>query len=458
MSSSRRKFLKLSLASMASVSMFSVKQPIAASSKTLIADVIVIGAGIAGLAAAAKIQASGKKVIVLEAQSKIGGRILTDRSLSIPLDLGASWIHGINQNPITSLATTLKLKTVITDYNSMQRYDYNGRVITDKEDSLVDSNYKSLMSAVSKIQSATKIDQALGTSINNIISTKPYSSFEQRAIQYSLNTEIEHEYGADINNLSLKYWDQDSAFSGNDVLLPQGYDLIPNYLSTNLDIRLSTIVNQIDYRTSSVVVTTNNGNFTAPKVIVTIPLGVLKTNAVSFNPPLPATQNAAINRIGMGVLNKLYLLFPKVFWEPDWKPQLLAYIRNQQKGQWAEWYNFNASSGQPMLLGFNAASNARTVEAYTDAQTVADAMNVLKTLFGTSIPNPTGFKLTRWGKNPWSLGSYSFMANGASGADYDALTVPINGRLFFAGEHTNKKYLGTVHGAYLSGIRVSSQV
>jgi monoamine oxidase len=240
---------------MASVSMFSVKRTVAASSKTLTADVIVIGAGIAGLAAAVKIQSSGKKVIVLEAQNKTGGRILTDRSLSIPLDLGASWIHGINKNPITDLATTLKLKTVVTDYNLIQRYDFDGQAITDSEDKLVDYNYNSLMSDVSIIQRAAIADKALGSSITSSMSSKQYSSFEQRAIQYSLNTEIEREYGANVNNLSLKYWDQDSAFSGNDVLLPQGYDQITNYLSTNLDIRLSTIVNQIDYRTSSVVVT-----------------------------------------------------------------------------------------------------------------------------------------------------------------------------------------------------------
>jgi monoamine oxidase len=455
MSISRRNFLKLTLTSIASSGFFYVKRATAATSNTLTADVIVIGAGIAGLAAAAKIQSSGKRVIVLEAQRTIGGRIITDRTLSVPLDLGASWIHGVNKNPINTLATTLKLNKVATDYNSIQRYDFDGRPITDAEDSLVDSNYSALMSKVSKIQRTAKTDQVLGTSIANIISTKQYSSFEQRALQYSINTEIEHDYAADINNLSLKNWDQDSEFSGNDVLLPQGYDQIVNYLSTNLDIRLSTIVNQIDYRASTVSIQTSNGVFTAPKVIVTIPLGVLKTNAVTFTPSLPSAHNTAINRIGMGVLNKLYLLFPKVFWEPQ--KQLLGYI-GQQKGYWGEWYNYQYYIGKPILLGFNAASYARTVEAYTDAQTISEAMSVLKTIYGNSIPNPTGYKLTRWAKNPWSFGSYSYMATGASGADCDALTVPINNKLFFAGEHTNKQYLGTVHGAYLSGLRVSSKV
>ena len=455
MSISRRNFLKLTLTSMASAGFFSVKRATATTRNTLTANVIVIGAGIAGLTAAAKIQSTGKRVIVLEAQSAIGGRIVTDRTLSIPLDLGASWIHGINKNPIATLATTLKLNKVATDYNSIKRYDYDGRPITDAEDSLVDSNYNTVMSNVSKIQRTAKIDQVLGTSITDIINTKQYSSFEKRAIQYSINTEIEHDYAADINNLSLKNWDQDSDFSGNDVLLPQGYDQIVNYLSKNLDIRLSTIVNQIDYRASTVSVQTSNGVFTAPKVIVTIPLGVLKTNAVTFTPSLPAAHNAAINRIGMGVLNKLYLLFPKVFWEP--KEQLLGYI-GQQKEHWAEWYNYQYYIGKPILLGFNAASYARTVEAYTDAQTISEAMSVLKTIYGNSIPNPTGYKLTRWAKNPWSFGSYSYMATGASGADCVALTVPINSKLFFAGEHTNKQYLGTVHGAYLSGIRVGAQV
>ncbi len=455
MSVNRRSFLKLTLASMASEGLFSVKRAMAAASKTLTADVIVIGAGVAGLAAAAKVQSTGKTVIVLEAQSAIGGRILTDRSLSIPLDLGASWIHGVKKNPIAALATSLKLNTVPTDYNSIQRYDFDGRAITDAEDRLVDSNYDALMSGVSRIQRTAKSDQVLGSSIARIISAKQYPSFEQRAIQYSVSTEIEHDYAADVNGLSLKYWDQDSDFSGNDVLLPQGYDQIINYLSRNLDIRLSTVVKQIDYRTSVVSIQTSSGSFSAPKVIVTIPLGVLKTNAVTFAPALPLTHNAAINRLGMGVLNKLYLLFPKAFWGSS--EQLIGYV-GQQKGYWAEWYNCQYSIGRPVLLGFNAASYARTLEAYTDAKTVDEAMSVLKTIYGNSIPNPLGYKLTRWGKNPWSLGSYSYMATGASGADCDALTLPVNGRLFFAGEHTNRKYVGTVHGAYLSGISASAKV
>ncbi|NBS17617.1 MAG: FAD-dependent oxidoreductase [Gammaproteobacteria bacterium] len=448
----KRRFIKLALASAAGLSLYPYGK---ARGAGFSADVIVIGAGMSGLAAAKDLQSKGKKVILLEAQNAIGGRTVTDRSLGLPLDLGASWIHGVNKNPIAALASTLNLATSPTNYDAIQRYDYDGREITDTEDTLVDKNYSTLMSAVSKAQRAAKTDQSLGVTISSITATKTYTPFEQRAIAYSVNTEIEHDYAADVSVMSLKYWDQDSDFGGQDVLITQGYDQITSYLASGLDIRLSTIVTEINYAKTTVNVMTSNGTYAAPKVIITTPLGVLKKGVIKFTPSLPTSYTSAISRLGMGLLNKLYLRFPYKFWNNQ--EQLLGYI-GLEKGRWAEWYDLQHVTNQPILLGFNAASFAATAEAYTDQQTVASAMSVLRTIYGATTPDPLGYKMTRWGKNSWSFGSYSYVALGSSPSDCDVFTKSINSRLYFAGEHTNKAYIGTVHGAYLSGLRASGQI
>jgi monoamine oxidase len=448
----KRQFIKLAIASAAGLSLYPYGKARAAGFS---ADVIVIGAGMSGLAAAKDLQSKGKKVILLEAQNAIGGRTVTDRSLGVPLDLGASWIHGVNKNPIAAIASSLNLATSPTNYDAIQRYDYDGREITDTEDTLVDKNYSTLMSAVSKAQRAAKQDQSLGVTINSINATKTYTPFEQRAIQYSVNTEIEHDYAADVSVMSLKYWDQDSDFGGQDVLITQGYDQITSYLASGLDIRLSTIVTEINYAKTTVNVMTSNGTYTAPKLIITTPLGVLKKGVIKFTPSLPASHTTAIGRLGMGLLNKLYLRFPYKFWNNQ--EQLLGYI-GLEKGRWAEWYDLQHVTNQPILLGFNSASFAATAEAYTDQQTVASAMSVLRTIYGAAAPDPLGYKMTRWGKNSWSFGSYSYVALGSSPSDCDVFTKSINSRLYFAGEHTNRAYIGTVHGAYLSGLRASGQI
>lgn len=449
---SRRRFIKLALTTMAGLGWI---PQVRAGSVPMSSDVVIIGAGMSGLAAAKDLVAKGKGVILLEAQSIIGGRTVTDRSLGLPLDLGASWIHGVNKNPISAIANSLNIPTFQTNYDSIQRYDFDGRALTESEDSLVDANFNSLISGLSRAQKQEKTDKSLASSINAVISQSVYTPFERRAIQYSINTEIEHDYAADVSRMSLKYWDQDSDFSGDDVIIKQGYSQITDYLAGGLDVRLSTIVQEINYGGSNVTIKTNNGVYSAKKVIITVPLGVLKTGAIRFFPALPSVYSAAISRLGMGILNKTYLRFPYRFW--DGQEQLLGYIGLEQ-GQWAEWYDFQRITNQPILLGFNAASFASTLEAYSDAQTVSSAMTVLRGIYGASVPDPLGYKITRWGKNPFSLGSYSFIGIGSTPKDCDTLAKPIKSKIIFAGEHTNKKYIGTVHGAYLSGLNASAQI
>jgi monoamine oxidase len=137
----------------------------------------------------------------------------------------------------------------------------------------------------------------------------------------------------------------------------------------------------------------------------------------------------------------------------DW----LAFV-SAKHGEWTEWVSFQRTANKPILLGFNAADRGREIEAWSDEQIVASAMNTLKTIFGTDIPQPTDWQITRWASDPNARGSYSFNALGSNPKMRDALAHPLGSRLFFAGEATNRDYFGTAHGAFLSGLRVAKDV
>ena len=420
-----------------------------ATSGPMQADVIVIGAGMAGLAAASQLAASGKSVIIVEGRERIGGRMWTDHALSMPLDMGASWIHGIKDNPLSALADRFGAKRVVTDYESIARYDFDGRALSEAESRNVDQSFETLMNKVYALQENLDTDISLQAAIDRSLKNRP------RALEYAINTEIEHDYGADVSDLSLFEWDQDGEFFGDDVLFPNGYEQLVNGLAQGLDIRTATPVTQIDYADKTVRVLTERGAFRCQQAIVTLPLGVLQRGSVTFSPALPAQKQRAISRLKMGLLNKLYLKFPSVFWEDD--VHLLGYI-SESKGQWCEWYNMHKYTGQPVLLGFNAGTYGAQIETQPDGAIVAGAMSVLRRIYGTKVPAPEGYSITRWMSDPFSFGSYSHIPPGASGADYVTLSRPVAQRLFFAGEATHRAYPGTVHGAYLSGLRAADEI
>ena len=112
--------------------------------------------------------------------------------------------------------------------------------------------------------------------------------------------------------------------------------------------------------------------------MVTLPLGALKAGDVEFAPALPPNKQQALSRLGMGVLDRLWLRFPRVFWDND--ADLLGYV-SPTKGHWCEWYNLAKHTGEPILLGFNAATHARELEQLSDAEVVAEAMSVLRLLY-----------------------------------------------------------------------------
>lgn len=419
-------------------------------------QVIVIGAGVAGLAAAHHLHEAGVQVLLLEGRDRIGGRVWTDRTWAdIPLDLGASWIHGVRGNPIAQLASELGVETVTTDYDNLVLYDWDGRRITPSEQAELEKWVEQLLTAAADLGEELENDISLQEGINQVLAGEPLTATRQRQLNYALNTLIEHEYANDISQMSLRYWDEDEEFPGDDVLFPGGYDWLVQVLAVGLDIRLNQVVSQVIYDQNGVRVITNGGEFAAAQVIVTLPLGVLQHGAVQFRPPLPQTKQDALQKLGFGVLNKLYLRFPTVFWDKE--ADLLGYMA-ANKGEWAEYVNMYRVIGQPILLCFNGGTYGLAIEKMGDEAIVAAAMHTLRTLYGPDIPAPTDWLITRWGADPFARGAYSSPGVGARNWDRDLLAEPISGRVFFAGEATIANYSATVHGAYLSGQRAARQI
>jgi monoamine oxidase len=202
-------------------------------------------------------------------------------------------------------------------------------------------------------------------------------------------------------------------------------------------------------------VDTSSGLFSGRKSVVTFPLGVLKQAEVKFDPPLPESKQSAIDRLDMGVLNKVYLKFPKVFWDEG--IETISYV-GEEVGEWCDWLNFVPYINVPVLMAFHGGAKGYAIEEFSDDEIVAGAMKTLRVIYGNEIPEPEGFLITRWGKDPLAFGSYSHIPPFASGEDYDALFAPVEDVLYFAGEATSRKYPATVHGAYLSGVAAAGLV
>lgn len=418
--------------------------------------IIVIGAGVAGLAAARTLHDAGHSVTVLEGRDRIGGRVWTSRMWpDAPMDMGASWIHGIEGNPITDLANKIEAERLETDYDNGLLYDIDGQ----KLPAVKWNRYEAFEALIDEaLEKAAELDSdiSIEAAVEQLIDVEALSDQEKLYLNVVLNSAYEQEWSGSISQMSAQRVNEDGDnFDGEDVIFPDGYDVITTYLANGLAIELEQKVLQIAHDASGVTVTTQNGEFQADRAIVTLPLGVLKSGDVVFSPPLPAEKQTVIEQMGFGVLNKVYLRFAEPFWGK--RPEWYSYL-SEKRGNWSEWFNMHHYIDQPILLAFNAADFGTELEGWSDEKIVAEAMIILRKMFGNEIPEPESFQITRWIADPFAYGSYSFPALGSPANAREVLARPVNNRLFFAGEATNSDYPATVHGAYLSGIREANRI
>lgn len=404
--------------------------------------IVVVGAGIAGLGAARDLAAMGHQVTVVEARDRIGGRIHTSHLWpDLPLDLGASWIHGVRGNPLTVLADEVGAGRVQTSYEAAVLLGPMGQPID-----------PDLSGAASILDMAWRGAEDLDreTSVQDVVKAtaawQKANADQRRLVEYLVNATLEQEYGGSAGRLSALHGTSGKVFPGEDVLFPKGFGALCTGLARGLDIRL----NQAVTRLAPGRVTLADGQgLMADQIVLTVPLGILRAGSIRFDRPLDPSRQRAIEGLEMGLLNKLWLRFDRVVWpdEVDWIEWL-----GPKPGHWAEWLSLAPSVGVPVLLGFNAADQAAEIEALSDAETVAAATAALRAMFGSRFPAPIAAQITRWGQDVWARGSYSFNAVGTSAKTRKALAGPDwDGALWFAGEACEPDYYGTAHGALLSG-------
>jgi monoamine oxidase len=410
--------------------------------------VIVIGAGMAGLAAARDLQQRGYSVTIIEAANRIGGRIRTDRSLGAPFEMGAGWIHGPRGNPVTSLAEAAGATTFVTHDERYRVFDSAGAPVPRAD---IELGWQRLQRIHGRIDDNLETDVSLADALARYGPGRA----DDPVVNWMHSAYTEFDTGGSLDQLSAMQFDEDEAFAGADVVLPGGYDRILAPIAEGLDIRLGHRVGAIGYGPAGVRIETSQGVFEAAYAVSTLPLGVMRAGDVRFDPPLPGGYGNRMDRIGIGQVTKIALKFDHAFWPLD--DQYFG-LMTHSRGRWNYWMNCRTFGSQNILVGVSVGDYAARVEREDDDQVRADAMQAIRTMFGAGAPSPVGMRVSRWSEDPLSRGAYSFAKLGVRRRDFDRLAAPVDGRLFLAGEHTIFDYHGTVHGAYLSGVRAAEWI
>jgi monoamine oxidase len=434
-------------------------------------DVIVVGAGVSGLSAAATLRKNGvRKVLVLEAANRIGGRVWTVDPWGSKLELGASWIHGIENSPLFGVVKDLNLAIQPTIYNnaclsckmnSMAIYDTNGQRLSKTEVIQLQNEVEKFEKYLDTINLQEGREHALTymDALNDYAQQNGLSTEMYNQLYFTLRLLNTYEVAVDLQSMSVALEElyKKTQVSGTNGIIPLGYNLVASKLAKYLSIELNCKVSQISYGNEIVECTTNNGVFRAKNCIVTVPLGVLKQNAISFTPPLSQEIKDVFAKIQVGVFNKVYLFFPCTFWDQDveW---IEVIPPPTARDQIYDIMNLGKYFRQPILLTFTAGSFARDAENWSDETTINSIMTVLKKIYGPNIPAPSSYIITRWGQDPLFYGSYSSPGLQADEKTYATFAEPIQGRLFFAGEATSQTDCSTVLGAFETGQRAATQV
>jgi polyamine oxidase len=421
-------------------------------------QVVVVGAGLSGLGAARTLHDAGVDVIVVEARDRIGGRIHTDRAtFSVPVERCANWLEGASdRNPLTAVVRAAGVQTRVSDYDDAQLYRPDGTELPKRADL---DGYRRWTEQLAVVQ-AQKFGWPVGTSVqeaqDRIGWLDGLSDDEVLGTRAHWWWENEASYAADRSQMDVRAWWEEDDYPGPYELYTSGADGIVDHLASApdpLDVRLEEGVTAIAYGAEGVTVTTWNGTFEADRVVVTVPLAVLKAGSIAFEPALEQDRQEAIDRLGVGMLAKVFLEFPTAFW-PD--RDFFVLLDEVDAGNW-EVTNLAVGGGPPILSMLASGSHGYHIEQLAPEDAVAEALASVRTVW-PEAPDPVATLVTNQDQDEFQLGSYLFVPTGASLDDIDTVARPIGDRVFFAGEHTNRVRFGWAHGAYETGLWVADAI
>ncbi|KAM1512797.1 hypothetical protein ACFX1Z_024319 [Malus domestica] len=396
-------------------------------------SVIVIGGGMAGISAARALHDASIQVVLLESRDRLGGRVCTDYSFGFPIDLGASWLHGVcKENPLAPLIGRLGLPLYRTsednsvlydhDLESYALFDMDGNQVPQDLVTKVGEVFENILKETDAVRQEFSEDMSITRAFSIVFERKPELSLEGVAHKEEL-------------------------LPGGHGLMVRGYLPVINTLAKGLDIRLSHRVTKITRRYNGVKVTVEDGRtFVADAAVVAVPLGVLKAKSITFEPKLPDWKEAAIEDLGVGIENKIVLHFEKVFWP---NVEFLGVVADTSYCC-SYFLNLHKATGHSVLVYMPAGQLAKDIEKMSDEEAANFAFTQLKKIL-PDASTPIQYLVSHWGSDVDTLGSYSYDIVGKPHDLYEKLRVPVD-TLFFAGEATSVDFPGSVHGAFATGV------
>lgn len=417
-------------------------------------SIIVIGAGFAGLSAAYHLQQGGQPVIVLEARDRIGGRCYTNHEFAgFPVEFGAELIHGskvILWDFVKSLGLTT-LHWQKTD-DSMVRLE-DGRWLT-----MLEAKKASPDFAITRSWELEEVPEPAAN--ENLADYLRRIGFNDEQLQY-VKRSFANAVGDDMRFISaqaawhefmLEEGDEDLEFLEYDYRIMEGYSSIYNHLAKDLDIRLETVVKSIDWRDGVTVTTASGETFQADQAVITLPLGVLQSDAVSFSPELPAAKKEAFSGLQMGPVMKMIYQFD----EPIIDTTIGAiYSRLNPPMWWSP--SFTRDVDVQVWTAFVSGDWARELLALGEDGALQKGLESLREELGKPDLQAKTMTLVNWPHDPFSQGGYSVTLPGHLDAR-EKLAQPTP-PLYWAGEATAEhENAATIHGAYLSGKRAAQDI
>jgi monoamine oxidase len=441
---------------------------------------IIVGAGAAGLAAARDLSRAGGEVVVLEARDRIGGRIFTftDAKASVPIELGAEFVHG-KSPALRQIAQAANLK--LDEVSERHWYFDEGKISRSH-------NFWQQIERLTDRMKTAPSDQSLSEFLNGLPGDDDTRQSGDMLMRY-----VEGFHAADVERVGIHGLiaasdaadsiDGDTAFR-----FERGYHALMEALQSEAEsygtiFQLNTLVKEIDWSTESVTMRCQPTGlrdkesvikFSAEAVIVTVPLSLLQTDpakgGIHFNPDLPVAKQVAINRLAMGNVLKINLLFRERFWE---KVTLWDERANRVSFDDAGFFHYPDAPvptwwtqmplRAPLLVGWVGGPGAdRLRNASGSEQRIVDqAIASLAQIFNLTAEAVRAQMeapfIHDWHDDPFARGAYTYVPVNALEAQH-ALALPVENKLFFAGEATSVGHVGTVHGAIQSGQRAAAEV
>ncbi len=396
-------------------------------------DVVVVGAGSAGLAAARTVREAGLSVTLLEASHRIGGRALTDHeAFGFPFDLGCHWMHSASLNPYVAIADAHDF--AYSKDSWPRRIHLGERWATTEEE-------EARLAFADRCYAAIR---AAARSGGDVAFTDVTPREDRWTPVFDLWVSLLSSADSDQNSTldAVNYND-----TGENWPLKNGYGALVARHFADVPVAFNTRVEGIDWGGREIRLTTPRGTVTASKAIITVSTGVLGAGDIHFDPPLPDWKRAAIAGLPLGSHNRIGLKFAPGVLDPAERGNFLVYAETPES------FVFRVSEfDRDLIVGLVGGRFSSWLEKSGPTAMVEHAIEALKGVYGADIAEHiVATRCSAWDGDLFVRGAYSCARPGHGGARAD-LAAPIDDRLFFAGEATSRDFFATCHGAYLTGI------